>query len=45
MSEYERVNVADGVFAENAVDIRDRFGAIPMEPHSYEVVASEEGRF
>ena len=29
----------------SAEDVRTRFGAIPMEPHSYEVVASEVGRF
>jgi len=47
LSVWRSQEALDGFTANDssAEDIRTRFGAIPMEPHSYEVVASEVGRF
>ena len=47
LSVWRSKEALDGFIANDSSgeDIRTRFGAIPMEPHSYEVVTSEVGRF
>ena len=47
LSIWRSQEALDGFTANDssAEEIRTRFDAIPMEPHSYEVVASGVGRF